>query len=132
MPRRTVPLAIVFVALGLALVGVAGAATTRHDSTPIGPLPPGPVTAISTPKGSLVAVALPRQKASTGLVWRVARPVDDRVVVQISERNVGSSVVLVYRAVGAGNAAVRFGLTRGDTSGVAVRSATYRVHVRTK
>ena len=100
------------------------------DSTPIGPLPAGPVTNVSTSSGSLVAVAVPRQKTSTGLVWRVARPVRAQVVRQVSEADVGSSVVLVFRAVGSGNASIVLALTRGDSSGKAVRSVTYRVRVR--
>lgn len=100
------------------------------DSTPIGPLPAGQVTTVSTSRGSLVAVAVPRQKASTGLVWRVARTVNARVVRQVSEADVGTNVVLVFRAVGAGNASIVLALTRGESSGKAVRAVTYRVRVR--
>ncbi len=113
------------VVVALAICGQAFA-----DSTPIGPLPAGPVTAVSTNRGSLVAVAVPRQKPSTGLVWRVARPVNGRVVRQVSEADVGPSVVLVFRAVGAGNASIVLALTRGESSGKAVRAVTYRVRVR--
>ena len=105
-------------------------AQAAADSTPVGPLPAGPVTTVSTSRGSLVAVAVPRQKASTGLVWRVARPVSAQVVRQVSEADVGSSVVLVFRAVGRGNASIVLALTRGDTSGKALRAVTYRVRVR--
>jgi hypothetical protein len=41
-----------------------------------------------------------------------------------------SPVVLVFRAVGKGHATVRFGLTRGDSSSKAVKSATYDVTAR--
>jgi hypothetical protein len=88
------------------------------------------VTAVDTQRGSLVAVAVPRQRASSGLVWRVARPVNGKVVRQASEADVGSSVVLVFRAVGVGNAAIVLALTRGESSGKAVRAVTYRVRVR--
>ena len=118
------------VALVLSAVGLSAASAGTADSTPIGPLPKGPVTNIATTQGSLVAVALPRQSASSGLVWRVARRVDAGVVRQISEADVGSSVVLVFRATGRGEATIRLGLTRGESSGKAVRSATYRVQVR--
>jgi hypothetical protein len=74
--------------------------------------------------------ALPRQNPSTGLVWRIARPVDSRVLEQVSEADVGPGVVVVFRAVGRGSATVRFALTRGDSSGKALKSATYRVTVR--
>jgi hypothetical protein len=112
------------------VVALAICAQALADSTPIGPLPAGPVTAVSTSRGSLVAVAVPRQKPSTGLVWRVARPVNGRVMRQVSEADVGSSVVLVFRAVGAGNASIVLALTRGESSGKAVRAVTYRVRVR--
>jgi hypothetical protein len=111
------------------VVAVTAAAAARGDSTPIGPLPKGPVTTIDTTRGALVAVALPRQKPSTGLVWRVARRVDTNVVRQLSEADVGASVVLVFRATGKGEAAIRFALTRGESSPKATRSATYRVRV---
>ena len=117
-----------FIAVAAAAVGAAAATSASADSTPIGSLPKGPTTSIETARGSLVAIALPRQNASTGLVWRVARRVDARVLKQVSEADVGSSVVLVFRATGRGKAAIRFGLTRGESSGKALRSATYFVH----
>jgi hypothetical protein len=43
---------------------------------------------------------------------------------------VGTSVVLVFRAVGAGKASIVLALTRGESSGKAVRAVTYRVTVR--
>jgi hypothetical protein len=110
----------------LALVAT-GAATA--DSMPVGPLPKPAVTKVTTAKGSLVAVALPTQPARTGLVWRVARPLDTRVVRQVGEADVGSSVVLVFRVVGRGHASLRFALTRGDTSPKAVRAVRYDLRV---
>jgi len=124
---RIAPLLVVVV---VAAVGVTAASPATGDSTPIGPLPKGPVTSIETARGALVAVALPRQNPSTALVWRVARRVDARVLKQVSEADVGSSVVLVFRATGKGKATIRLGLTRGDSSGKALRSATYQVQVR--
>ena len=119
-----------FVLLTLAALAAAAAvAPARADSPPVGPLPAGPTTSISTTRGQLVAVALPRQGASTGLVWRVARTVNSRVLRQVSEADVDSSVVVVFRAVGAGTANVVFALTRGETS-KAHRAVRYRVRVR--
>lgn len=117
-------LAVLVAATPLAVV--AGAAA---DSTPVGPLPAGPVTTVTSERGSLVAVALPGQKASSGLVWRLARRVDSRVLRQVSEADIGSDVVVVFRAVGRGRSTVAFGLTRGESSSKAVRSITYRVKV---
>jgi hypothetical protein len=96
------------------------------DSTPVGPLPKGPISSISTPRGSLVSVAL---KSRSGYSWRLARAVSPRVLVEVSEADVGSSVVIVYRAVGRGTVSVRYGLTRGETR-KAYAAATFNVHVR--
>ena len=108
------------VVLALVATGVAAA-----DSTPVGPLPKPAVTRVTTAKGSLVAVALPTQTARSGLVWRIARPLDTRLVRQVGEADAGSSVVLVFRVVGRGHASLHFALTRGDTSPKAVRAVRY-------
>ena len=69
--------------LSVAVLALAGAGAAAADSTPVGPLPKPAVTTVTTAKGSLVAVALPRQAPRTGLVWRVARPLDTRVVIDM-------------------------------------------------
>jgi hypothetical protein len=116
---------LLIVAIPLTLTAEAGG-----DSTPVGPLPAGPVTTILTSRGSLVALAVPRQRPASGLVWRIARPVNPTVVKQVSEADVGSSVVLVFRAVRAGSAAIVLALTRGESSGSALRAARYLVRAR--
>ena len=118
----------VLVSAVAALVVGATAVVAAGDSTPIGPLPAGPVTKIETKKGNLVAIAVPR--ASGGRVWRVARKYDSGVVGQVSEADVGPSIVLVFRAVGTGKTSIRLALTRGDTSSKALKSATFQVTVR--
>lgn len=105
-----------------AMASIAGA-----SAPPVGPIPKGPLTDVSTPKGQLVAVALQRQP--NGRVWRVARSVNAAVLRQVSEANVGSSVVVVFRATGRGTARVVFALTRGETA-KALASATYNVRVK--
>jgi hypothetical protein len=40
---------------------------------------------------------------------------------------VGASVVLVFKVVGRGKTLLAFGLTRGDTSSKAVRSARHKI-----
>jgi len=111
-----------------ALLSLAGAGVGRADSTPVGPLPKGPVTQTTIKSGQPFAVALPRAKQGSGLVWRVARAYNTRVVRQVSEGEVGQSVVLVFRVVGRGDTSLVFGLTRGDSSPRAVKSATHRIH----
>jgi hypothetical protein len=104
----------------VALVAVAVAAATtfvtvgQADSPPVGALPSGPTSIIQTQKGQLVAFALP--KRSAGRVWRIGRKFDSGVVRQVSEADVKSSVVLVFKATGTGTTTVAFGLTRGETS----------------
>jgi hypothetical protein len=119
-------------AVSVVVAGCAAALATeaaRADSTPIGTLPKGPRSSIASERGTLVAIALPRQKPSTGLVWRLARQVDPSVLRQVSEGDVGSSVVVVFRAMHTGSARVVFALTRGDSSPRALRSRTYTVRV---
>jgi hypothetical protein len=115
--------------IAAALVVTAGvlAGTSAASSTPVGRLPSGPTSTIQTPKGELVAFALPHR--ANGRVWRVARPLNSRVLVQVSEADVGASVVLVFKATGKGTTTVSFGLTRGETA-KAYESRRFTVHVR--
>jgi hypothetical protein len=106
--KLALPSILLLIVSAAALAGGAQA-----DSPPVGALPPGPTSTVSTQKGELVAFALPRR--SGGRVWRVARRFDTRVVRQVSEADVGPTVVLVFRAVGGGTTTVSFGLTRGET-----------------
>jgi hypothetical protein len=110
---------------------LAGTTVAAHASaTPVGPLPPGPVASTTTHTGQLVAVALPHLRRSAGYSWRIARRYDAKVVRQLSEADVGTNVVLLFKVVGRGDTSLVFALTRGDTSGKAVKAYTHRVHVR--
>jgi hypothetical protein len=111
----------------LAAIGVS-AAVALADSTPVGSLPVGPAATIDVQHGELVALALPRRSA--GRVWRLARPFDANVLRQVSEANVGGSVVLVFRAKGAGLTTVSIALTKGDASTKALESRRFHVRVR--
>jgi hypothetical protein len=122
--RTSVALATATATLTL-MLGVAGPG--HADSTPVGPLPAGPVSTTITKRGQLVAVALPQPRRGAGLVWRLARSYDSRVVRQVSEADVANSVVLVYRVVGRGNTSLVFALTRGEASAKAVKASTYRI-----
>jgi hypothetical protein len=129
-PGITLRRFLVLAAVGASVVLVLGAASVRAGSTPVGPLPRGPVSTTTTKAGQLVAVALGRAPSSSGLVWRIARRYNTRVVRQVSEADVGASVVLVFKVVGKGDTALVFALTRGDASPKAVKSATHRIHSR--
>jgi hypothetical protein len=118
----TLGLAIVAAVVALVIAAAAGA-----DSTPVVPLPPGPVSTITTGPDQLVAVALPHASKRSGLVWRLARRYDSGVVRQISEADVDTSVVLVFKVLSRGKTSLVFALTRGDTSSKAVKSATHKI-----
>jgi hypothetical protein len=120
------PVALAFAIAG-AGVALAIAATARGDSTPIGALPPGFVTSVTTRPNQLVAVALPHASASSGLVWRIARQYNANIVRETSEADVGANVVVVFKVVGRGKTSIVFALTRGDTSSKAVKSATHNI-----
>lgn len=55
-------------ASAVSLVGSAAA-----SAPPVGPLPRGQVTSVDAKRGTLVAIALPAQASSSGLVLRLAR-----------------------------------------------------------
>jgi hypothetical protein len=110
----------------IALTG--GAAVALADSTPVGPLPAGPVATIQAQRGELVALALPER--GSGRVWRVARPVDATILRQVSEADVGRSVVLVFRTRRAGRTTISLALTKGDASAKALESRRFHVLVR--
>lgn len=89
---------------------------------------PTPVASASTRPGLLVAVALPHVQSSRGYVWRLARRFDSTVVEQVTEAEVGRSVVLVFRVVGRGDTSLVLAVTHGDAPSKAVRALTYKIH----
>jgi hypothetical protein len=117
---------IAYLAAAASALTMAFALTASASAPPVGPLPKGKRTVVQTTNGELVAVALP---VVAGKNWRIARTVDRRVLRQVSEADVGNSVVLVFKAVGKGEARVVMALTRGETP-KAYRASTYVVLVR--
>ena len=115
----------------LAACSTMGLVESAHaDSTPVGPLPAGPVQTITVKKGQLVALALPRPSRSSGLVWRVARAYDAEVVQQTEEADVGdSSIVVVLKATGTGRTTVYFAQTRGDAGTQALKALRFKITV---
>ena len=107
-----------------------GGAVAGATATPVGPLPAGPTVRIVAPRGTTVALALPTQKAASGLVWRIARPFDDQVAREVSEGEVGASTLVLVKLVGRGTTTIRFALTRGDVGTVAKASRSFRVESR--
>jgi hypothetical protein len=119
-------MARVAILLLLSGVAVAVVATSRASTPPVGPLPKGPVTTITTPSQEYVSVALNR--GQSGLVWRVARSWNTRVVVQTAESNLGDLTVYVFRTIEPGTTTLRFALTNDDRP-KAYKAATYKLMV---
>ena len=113
----------------LVLAGAVSASAAAAPATapPVGPLPAGPTATLVTRAGELVAVALPHR--SRGRAWRIARRFDSAILAQVSEADVGSNVVLVFKAMHVGNATLAFALTRGETA-KAYEARTFRIRVR--
>jgi len=132
MPLMPFPLRRAFATAALAAAVAVAVAIAPASAGPkrVGDLPKGPTTTIDVARGGLVALALPRPDESTGLIWRVARKVDGDVLEPVSEADVDDTVVLVFRAVGRGDAAVKVAQTKGESSSKAVKAQTYKVHVR--
>lgn len=119
--------ALLATASALTAIGVGIATASTASAPPVGPLPSGPTSTIQTHVGQLVAFALPHR--SNGRVWRVARTIDSKVLVQAAEGDIGANVVLVFKAKGKGTAKVSFGLTRGERA-KAYEARRFVVNVR--
>lgn len=104
------------IALGALLAAIFLVAPAEASAPPVGPLPAGPTQHVTTQRGQLVAVALPLPHASNGRVWRLARPVNPKVLREVGEADVGPNVVVVYRAFARGRVTVSYGLTLGERS----------------
>jgi hypothetical protein len=96
-PSRRNLILVGFAALVTAL-GLEVVTTARADSTPVGRLPPGPLSTITTGPDHLIAVALPHASKKSGLSWRLARRYDSRVLREISEADVGTNVVVYSKS----------------------------------
>jgi hypothetical protein len=57
----------------------------------------------------------------TGYEWRIARSLDASLVREVTEGNVGSTVVLVFRATGTGHTSIIVAETRGERAKVLPR-----------
>jgi hypothetical protein len=88
------------------------AAGARATAPPIGPLPAGPTSTVATQHGELVAIALPHRPQ--GRVWRIATPANAKILTEVTEADVGASVVTIFRALRPGTTTLRFALTRGE------------------
>ncbi len=102
-------------------------ASGQASAPPVGALPAGPVSTITTTKGEYVAFALPEH--SGGLVWRVARPFKSGVLDEVREQSgVGGTLVIVFKATGVGATSITYALTRGERA-KALQSRRFDVRV---
>lgn len=115
---------VALAALGGAVVLAAPAAAS---APPVGKLPPGPVQTITVRPGQLVAIALPH--GTGGKVWRSARHVDPKILREVSEADVDSNVVVVFRTFARGHVTVAYALTQGETPH-AYASRRYSIFVK--
>ena len=125
MPKTTLYITTLTAVLVSAVLLAAVPAGASAPS--VGPLPPGQVTAVSAKRGTFVAVALPAQTSSSGLVWRLARG-NPAIVRQVAERSLGPTVVIVFKAVARGKATVSYGLTKGESK-KAYKSVTDKITI---
>ncbi len=110
-----------------AAVASFAVAPGEASAPPVGALPSGPVSRITTTKGEYVAFALPEH--SGGLVWRVARPFKSGVLNEVREQSgVGGTLVIVFKATGVGAASITYALTRGERA-KALQSRRFDVRV---
>ena len=64
-------------------------------------------------KGQEVTFSLPH--GVHGRVWRIKGSVNGKILREVSERDRGTKVEIVFKAVGRGTTIVRMGLTQGET-----------------
>jgi hypothetical protein len=115
------------VLLALLTAGVGSALAGTETAPPVGALPPGPTAKVHMKKGQLVTFALPH--GVHGKVWRIKGSINGEILREVSERDRGAHVDVVFKAVGTGLAIVRFGLTEGEHA-TAYRARRYAVRVR--
>ncbi len=121
--RNSIVLVVAVAAMTSFFVG-----SGKASAPPVGALPVGPISTIATTKGEYVAFALPEHRG--GLVWRVARPFKPGVLHEVREQSgVGGSLVIVFKAIGAGSTSITYGLTRGEGE-QAFQSRRFDVRVR--
>jgi hypothetical protein len=117
------------IAVATAAVALTGAAAAvgRATAPPIGHIPDGPSSTMTTDHGEFVAVALPHR--SRGRSWRLVRNDSARVLTEVREADVGAQVVVVFKTLAAGKATLVFALTRGERPKV-YESRRFAVEVR--
>lgn len=113
--RRAAVRSAVAAAAVLAVVAALAAPAALASAEPVGPLPQGPLFQVKVPRGATFVIRAPKRPVSSGLVWRVARQFNAKVVRQVGEGEDRLSVWLRFRAAGTGTTKVVLALTKGET-----------------
>ena len=97
------------------VLAVLAAPAAFASAEPVGPLPKGPVFQVNVLRDASLVIRAPKRPANSGLVWRVARKFNPKVVRQAGEGEDRLNVQLRLRAVGVGTTKVVLALTKGET-----------------
>ena len=101
--------------LTVAAATLAAAAVSFGSAAPVGKLPKGPTIPAHLGVGKTYTVVIPKPKVA-GRVWRIARPVNGKVVREVAEGETAGSIWVRFRGVASGTAKVVFALTLGERS----------------
>ena len=102
-------------AVSACTAALAAPSLARAEATPVGSLPKGPVYRITVLRDATFVVRAPKRPAKTGLVWRIARPIDPKVAREIAEGEDRLNVWIRFKAFKAGVVRVVLGLTFDET-----------------
>ena len=86
----------------VAVLAVLAAPAAFASAEPVGPLPKGPVFQVNVLRDASLVIRAPKRPANSGLVWRVARKFNPKVVRQAGEGEDRLNVQLRLKAVGVG------------------------------
>lgn len=113
----------------LAAASALAAPGALASAEPVGPLPKGPVFTVKVLRDATFVVRAPKRPANSGLVWRIARPIDPKLVREVAEGEDRLTVWIRFKAFKAGSVRVVLGLTKGETR-KAYASRTWAVSIR--
>lgn len=104
-----------FIAAIAAAVVLSAVPAAVASSTPVGPLPKGPVVLLTVKPKEQFTIVVKKRPAKTGLVWRIARAFNPKVVKQVGEGETATTVWLRFRGAGKGQTKIVLAVTKGET-----------------
>ena len=102
-------------------------ATAQAATPPVGTLPKGPLTTITSQAQGYVSVVLNR--GQSGLIWRIARPYNTQIIVLTAKTNLGDLTLWVFRTIKPGTTTLRYALTHNQEP-KAYQAATYQLIIQ--